>query len=194
LSGRRTWSKQQRLLREREFASFTYPQAPWRASRRWIAMSALILPTPSLSNAAAPAAPAGASLARARLRFGITVSRRQARRAVARNAVKRVLRESARHAADELSRLAPSQGVDVLLRLKAPLPEPASAGWSLVKQQLRREADGLMAQLCSHLRAQARGPAPGAGGAGPDPSAPPQLAQSAGSAAPVAPGTEPGLG
>lgn len=194
LSGRRTWSKQQRLLREPEFASFTYPQAPWRASRRWIAMSALILPPPSRSPTAAPVVPAGAVLARARLRFGITVSRRQARRAVARNAVKRVLRESARHAAAELSRLAPSQGVDVLLRLKAPLPEPAGAGWSLVKQQLRREADGLMAQLRSHLRAQARGPAAAADGAAPDPAATPQLAQSADAVTPAAPGAEPGLG
>jgi ribonuclease P protein component len=154
-------------------------------------MSALILPDPSLSPAPAPAtaneAVALPSAARARLRFGITVSRRQARRAVARNAVKRVLREAARHAALELDAVAPAQGVDVLLRLKAPLPAVDSAGWHSVKQQLRREADGLMAQLHSHLQSRRHAPdrvrSPAA-----------QLAQSAGSAGPAARGPAEGPG
>ena len=86
------------------------------------------------------------------VRFGITVSRRQARRAVARNAVKRVLREAARHGSERLSLAAGRQPVDVLLRLKAPLPDPASAGWRAVKAQLRRETDSLIIQLQEHLR------------------------------------------
>jgi RNase P protein component len=87
------------------------------------------------------------------LRFGITVSRRQARRAVARNMVKRVLRESARQRAPHLEAALAGQQVDVLFRLKAPLPDAAAAGWSDVKAQLRREADSLLGQLHDALRA-----------------------------------------
>jgi len=86
------------------------------------------------------------------IRFGITVSRRQARRAVARNTVKRILREAARHGAASLATAAGRQPIDILLRLKAPLPDAGSAGWRPVKAQLRREADSLIAQLQEHLR------------------------------------------
>lgn len=143
LSGRCAWSKHQRLLRSPEFVVFSPPRAVWRASRRWLALSALIHPLPG----AATPEPVRAS----GVRFGITVSRRQARRAVARNAVKRVLRESARHAAAMLSLVAPPQGVDVLFRLKAPLPPADASGWGEVKGQLRREADGLLEQLHAQL-------------------------------------------
>jgi ribonuclease P protein component len=91
---------------------------------------------------------------RAGVRFGITVSRHQARRAVARNSVKRVLREAARNSAAQLQAAAQEQGVDILLRLKAPLPDPVAATWSLVKAQLRQEADSLIAQLRRQLLAQ----------------------------------------
>jgi ribonuclease P protein component len=106
-------------------------------------MSALPLSDSPLPPAAGAAA----------LRFGITVSRRQARRAVARNAVKRVLREAARQRAPVLEAALAGQCVDVLFRLKAPLPESASAGWNAVKAQLRREADSLLEQLLDVLRA-----------------------------------------
>jgi RNase P protein component len=87
------------------------------------------------------------------VRFGFTVSRRQARRAVVRNGVKRVLRESARHAATALAECASGRPVDILVRLKAPLPDPASASWGTVKRQIRREADSLIGQLREHLLA-----------------------------------------
>jgi ribonuclease P protein component len=90
---------------------------------------------------------------RAGLRFGITVSRRQARRAVARNAVKRVLRESARLQSPVLEAALADRQIDILFRLKAPLPAPVDAGWSELKRQLRREADSLLAQLLATLRA-----------------------------------------
>jgi len=93
----------------------------------------------------------------ASVRFGITVSRHQARRAVARNSVKRVLREAARHGAGQLLAAAQPQRVAVLLRLKAPLPDPVAATWSAVKAQLRQEADSLIGQLRRQLLAQSAG-------------------------------------
>jgi len=85
-------------------------------------------------------------------RFGLTVSRRQASRAVARNTVRRVLREAARLQAPALEQALAGASVDILFRLKAPLPEPAAAGWGIVKAQLRREADSLLEQLLGQLR------------------------------------------
>ena len=91
------------------------------------------------------------------VRLGLTVSKRQARRAVARNAVRRVLRESARQRISGLegaltdARL-PGAGLDILFRLKAPLPAPDVASWRTVKAHMRREADSLLDQLLGVLR------------------------------------------
>ena len=121
------------------------------------------------------------------MRFGITVSRRQARRAVARNVVKRVLREAARRAAGTLEPALQARTVDVLLRLKAPLPPPSAAGWDDVKQQLRREADSLLEQLSVHL-ARPEGLA-ASGAQGSMPAAPQNPSQSLAQSAPaMAPG------
>jgi len=146
LPGRRAWDKRQRLLRAPEFAALSYPQAPWRASRRWIAMSAQMLP-PNSGISPLPAPPSD-------VRFGFTVSRRQARRAVARNTVKRVLREAARHGAAQLAAAAHSHRVDILLRLQAPLPDVTAASWMTVKAELRREAESLIEQLRRRLLSQ----------------------------------------
>lgn len=142
--GRGTWGKRQRLLRPPEFAAFLPPQAPWRAARRWLAMS---VTTPLASSPTAATA-----VGSGRVRFGLTVSRRQARRAVARNTVRRVLREAARTRAPLLEAALAVEALDILFRLKAPLPEPAAAGWSAVKAQLRREAESLLEQLLGVLR------------------------------------------
>jgi len=91
--------------------------------------------------------PPGYQGAFAQVRFGITASRHHARRATQRNAVKRILREAARHGADSLAQAAPGQRVDIVLRLKAPLPDRAQASWSKVKADLRAEAESLIAQL-----------------------------------------------
>ena len=142
--GRGTWGKRQRLLSPPEFAAFLPPQAPWRAARRWLAMSVTTPLAPSPAAVTAAGSP--------RVRFGLTVSRRQARRAVARNTVRRVLREAARTRAPMLEAALAVEALDILFRLKAPLPEPAAAGWSAVKAQLRREADSLLEQLLGVLR------------------------------------------
>jgi len=99
---------------------------------------------------------AGASL---RVRFGVTVGKRHARRAVERSLVKRVLRESARHAAADLESAAGDRRVDVVLRLKAPCPPAAELTPPRLRRALRAEADALLAQLEAYLR---RGPAEGA--------------------------------
>ncbi len=91
--------------------------------------------------------------------------------------VKRVLREAARHAAARLNAAAAYVPVDVLLRLKASLPEPPVLGWSPLKAQLRQEADSLLDQLHARLGAELRAvpaPAPAAVAA----QAPLSLAQS----------------
>lgn len=85
------------------------------------------------------------------VRFGITVSRQQARRAVTRNTVRRVLREAARHAQEDLLAAAQHCRLDVVLRLKAPLPQAPVATWAELKAELRREADSLLAQLRRQL-------------------------------------------
>ena len=159
-AGRRGWGKGQRLLRASEYAALAGPDVSWRAARRWVAMSARIEadadPGPSPARAGASAAPLpvppAIPLTLDRVRFGLTVPKRQAKRAVARNLVKRILRESARQAAPALCLAAGPMRADVLLRLKAPLPAAGAATWSELCGQLRREADSLMEQLQERLR------------------------------------------
>ena len=95
------------------------------------------------------------------VRFGFTVGRRQARRAAQRVMVKRVLREAARHAAEALRQVAGDRTVDLVLRLRSPLPDPAQMGLAMVKRSLRAEADALIAQLQRYLRAGAPAARPG---------------------------------
>jgi ribonuclease P protein component len=146
--GRRGWGKDQRLLRASEFAALANSPLAWRAARRWIAMSVRVEPDSSPSTQCATPGQ--------RLRFGLTVPKRQAKRAVARNMVKRVLREAARDAAPRLDAAAAGTRADVLLRLKAPLPAAATMTWSALKIELRREADALMGQLAERLRAESQ--------------------------------------
>ena len=80
--------------------------------------------------------------------------------------VKRVLREAARHGAGRLAAAAARQRVDVLFRLKAPLPDAATTSWAQVRLQLRREADSLIDQLQQQLQAHAPGRGLAAHGAG----------------------------
>ena len=112
-------------------------------------------PGPSPSEAVGAPPPAQ------ELRFGITVARHLVRRAMARNTVKRVLREAARHAASRLLAAVPRQRLHVVMRLKAPLPDRAAASWSAVKAELRRETDALLEQLLRELVRASSGRRPG---------------------------------
>jgi ribonuclease P protein component len=125
--------------------------ATWRAARRFLAVQARIVPMADLAADTASAA-AAAAVSDARVRFGFTVGKRYARRAVERAAVKRVLREAARQAAPALDAAAGPRAVDVVLRLRAPCPAKPQSARPLFKRQLRAEADALLVQLAAALR------------------------------------------
>ncbi len=94
--------------------------------------------------------PAG-SASSVRVRFGITVGKRNARRAVQRALVKRIAREALRHAAPALERAAGGRAVDLVMRLKAPFPQPEAMPLAPFKRALRAEADQLLAMMASKL-------------------------------------------
>jgi ribonuclease P protein component len=130
-----------RLRRPEEFAAvLAAPRSQsLRAARHWLAMTAAWFP------ASAPA-----------VRFGATVGRRQAPRAVDRTLVKRILREASRAAVPAITAVCARRGLraDVTFRLKAARRGTADAesmrAW---RRTLRREADGLLAQFEQHLGA-----------------------------------------
>lgn len=132
----------QRLRASAEFAALIGDRADYRRTRRWIALAARSF----------PAATAESSVPEA-LRFGFTVGKQHARRAVDRNTVKRVLREAARAAVPRLEPLAGGARIDVVLRLKAGLPERATVSRATLKRTLRAEADALLAELAQRLGA-----------------------------------------
>jgi hypothetical protein len=82
------------------------------------------------------------------------VGKRNARRAVDRALVKRILREASRHAADDLERRCAARGVkiDVAFRLKAPLDDAATSTTQW-RRTLRMEADSLLEVLARQLDA-----------------------------------------
>ncbi len=75
------------------------------------------------------------------------MGKRNARRAVDRTTVKRILREACRHARVELEAVATGRAVDVVLRLKSPLPGRDALPRAELKRALRAEADALLAEL-----------------------------------------------
>jgi ribonuclease P protein component len=87
------------------------------------------------------------------VRFGFTVARRLARRAVDRNTVKRALREAARQHVAMLDVVAANRSVDIVLRLKRPVGEASPMSRATWKAALRGEADWLLRQLAVRLRA-----------------------------------------
>lgn len=143
---------ERRLRDSASFALFTrggQAQATgrwWRGGRRWLAVAALITPYSAAGDA------------RPRSRFGVTVGKRNARRSIDRSLVKRVLREAARHAAPAMdaAALAAEVQLDVVLRLKAPMPPTETLSRAQFKRALREEADGLLARLARELATPAQ--------------------------------------
>jgi ribonuclease P protein component len=135
------FGRARRLRRPSEFAAvLAVPRSHGlRAARHWLSMTAAWFPGEQ-----------------AAVRFGATVGKRNARRAVDRNLVKRVLREAARHAAPQLEAACVQRGLrlDVSFRLKSPRnraadgPGVALAAW---RRALREEADALLDRLGRHL-------------------------------------------
>lgn len=125
-----------RLRSPAQFVAVTSDPQALRAGRRWLSIAGRV----QADGGGVP------------VRFGFTASRRHARRAVDRNTAKRVLREAARHHIDELDAAAASRTVDIVLRLRAAVPDRAALARRAWKEALRAEADALLTQLARRLR------------------------------------------
>jgi len=126
-----------RLRSPAQFVAVTSDPQALRAGRRWLSIVGRVR---QADSAGVP------------VRFGFTASRRHARRAVDRNTAKRVLRESARCHIEALDAAAGQRAVDVVLRLKAAVPDRAALDRRAWKLALRAEADALLEQLARRLR------------------------------------------
>jgi ribonuclease P protein component len=128
---------ERRLRSPAQFVAVTSDPQALRAGRRWLAIAG------RARTEATGAVP---------VRFGFTASRRHARRAVDRNAAKRVLREAARRHIEALDAAAAERSVDIVLRLKAVVPGPRALARGIWKTALREEADALLADLAQKLK------------------------------------------
>lgn len=90
-----------------------------------------------------------------RVRFGVTVGKRNARRAVDRVLVKRIVREACRRCAAAFEGCATEASVriDISMRLKSPLADPQGPPLAMRKwrRQIRAEADGLLQDVLMQL-------------------------------------------
>jgi ribonuclease P protein component len=138
------FSRAQRLQSEAEFAAVAQagPDSI-RLSQRWFVLMAK--PAASTETATAPAA--------RRVRFGLTVGKRLARRSVDRVLIKRILREAARHSVPRLAAVAATD-LDIVLRLKAPLPPRETTPRGQLKRALRADADSVLRRLYDKLAAE----------------------------------------
>jgi ribonuclease P protein component len=135
------FGRARRLRRPSEFAAvLAAPRSQGlRAARHWLSMTAAWFPSEQ-----------------AAVRFGATVGKRNARRAVDRNIVKRILREAARRAAPQLEAACAQRGLrlDVSFRLKSSRDRAAEgprASLTVWRRALREEADALLDRLGRHL-------------------------------------------
>jgi len=135
------FGRPRRLRRPSEFAAvLAAPRSHGlRAARHWLSMTAAWFPSEQ-----------------AAVRFGATVGKRYARRAVDRNLVKRVLREASRAAAPQLEAACAQRGLrlDVSFRLKSSRDRAAGeprAALTVWRRALREEADVLLDRLGRHL-------------------------------------------
>jgi ribonuclease P protein component len=123
--------------------------------------------TPPVASGAGEPASAASVLAGAEsiagVRVGFTVAKRQVKRSVMRAMVKRVMREAVRAAGPGLTERARGRGMDVVMRLRNPLPDPDTMALAAVKRSLRTESDALLQRLANHLE-KAGAEAGGAGG------------------------------
>ncbi len=137
-----------RLLTAAQFAAVAAARGPGsvRSARRWLALSACLVPdvAPTQVPTQAPTqAPANALT-----RLGLVVPKRFARRALDRNLVKRIAREALRAALPALDTAVPAAlRMDVVIRLKAPLPPVDKRAHAQFKSALRAEANALLIDL-----------------------------------------------
>jgi ribonuclease P protein component len=141
-TARYAFPRARRLQSEAEFAAVAQagPDSI-RLSQRWfVLMAKRVMPTE------------GSTTAARRVRFGLTVGKRLARRSVDRVLIKRILREAARHMAPRLTEVA-TVDYDVVLRLKAPLPERSTISRGQLKRALREDADAVLRRFGDRLAA-----------------------------------------
>jgi ribonuclease P protein component len=127
-----------RLRAPRDFQACRAPQ--FRFSLRWVSLSARFVGDEGKPDPA-------------RVRIGLTVGKRVARKSVQRNLVKRVLREAARHARPELLQTCAARRVDVVLHMKAAFPTAEQMPLAAFRRALRGEADLLLQKLIGRLAA-----------------------------------------
>jgi ribonuclease P protein component len=145
-----------RLRKPEDFAALAQDRAAWRYCLQWICVAARYTSPDQPSEL--PTAAGDERDPAPALRFGFTVAKRQAKRAVMRVMVKRIMKESVRAAGPDLAarlgRTGGGRGLDVVLRLRNPLPRADGASaMSLrtLKRALRVEADALLQRLARHL-------------------------------------------
>jgi ribonuclease P protein component len=119
-----------------QFIAVTSDPEALREGRRWLSITCRVWPGDGDLHT----------------RFGFTTSRRNARRAVDRNTARRVMREAARRHLVDLDAAVAPRSVDVVLRLKAPVPDRAKLPRAAWKEALRAEADALLDKVARRLR------------------------------------------
>ena len=144
--------RSQRLLSTALFARLHKDGDPrLRAGRTWLSLAARI-ETADSQTAGSVTQKHGPAV---QVRFGVTVGKRNARRAVQRALVKRIVREAMRHAAPAIEAAIgsalPRRTVDLVVRLKAPFPGPDAMRLAGFKRALRAEADQLLDGLARRL-------------------------------------------
>lgn len=125
-----------RLRKAHDFDSLARTRPAFRATCSWLALVTRI-------------EPAGHET---RVRIGVTVGKRFARKSVQRSMVKRVLRESARHALPLLEAVGRRYQVDAVLRLRADFPSAEAMSLVAFRRALRADADELLGRLLQHLK------------------------------------------
>lgn len=138
-----------RLRKPEDFSALAADRAAWRHCLQWVCVAARFTPPPVQGDDRPPGLPVPA------LRFGFTVAKRQAKRAVMRGMVKRIMKESVRAAgpglAGRMGQAADGRGLDVVLRLRNPLPRADAVTLKALKRSLRAESDALLQRLARQL-------------------------------------------
>ena len=142
------------MLRPQQFATLVAARPAWFQNRGWLSMSALLIQSgTSVAEPVSAGAPL-AALPRSGVQVGLTIPKRLCRRAVMRNVVKRLVRESTRFVYEDVARLVPDDcRLDVIVKLRNSLPGSDSQSLLLVKRELACASDELWLRLKSGLQA-----------------------------------------
>lgn len=139
-----------RLRTPAQFAAVASARSPYRlqGARRWLALTAYWVRGTS--------AVLSETDCRTSARLGLVVPKRWARRALDRNLVKRIAREAMHKAGPELDMAAKlavnaATRLDVVIRLRAPLPSVHDVPRARLRTLLRVEVDALLSALAGEV-------------------------------------------